>query len=448
MLAVSRQAQTDPDMAAMFCLGFSSSVIARSILIRDAAGRTDVPALWIVVIAESGAGKSATFNPLIAPLRALELAAVGQLAAPDAPSQAGPSGRPWYERLDSLEAVPAAAHAAPWATEALVGDLLRVAQEAAFPGVAVRFIGTNTTPEALVDSIASQVFGLLQASSEAEMLSRVTAGNAVEALAQLNQMWEGEDVRRSRVVRGAVIARRAVLTVVVAPQPRTFQEMRSGRLGRLIEETGFLARCLFCVPQSTVGTRSPDVEGIPEPVRLRYAENLRAMLATSLPVGGEPRVLHLSDQAEQLRATFYAQIEPRLGPAGDLHHARIWATRVRQSATRIAAILHIADLAHARPDGIEEPISESAMERAIEIARSLLADGRQVWSVETGEADIEVAVMEQVRRLRGDFTARDVYRPLGMAATQVTPILDRLVVSGVLRMRQEGRTVRYDLDDS
>lgn len=445
MLAVSRQAQTDPDMAAMFCLGFSSSVIARSILIRDAAGRTDVPALWIVVIAESGAGKSATFNPLIAPIRALELAAVGQLAAPDAPSQAGPSGRPWYERLDSLGAVPDAAHAAPWATEALVGDLLRVAQEAAFPGVAVRFIGTNTTPEALVDSIASQVFGLLQASSEAEMLSRVTAGNAVEALAQLNQMWEGEDVRRSRVVRGAVIARRAVLTVVVAPQPRTFQEMRSGRLGRLIEETGFLARCLFCVPQSTVGTRSPDVEGIPEPVRLRYAENLRAMLAVSLPVGPAPRELRLSEEATRLAAAFYAETEPRLGPNGNLHEVRAWAARVRQAATRIAAVLHVADLAHARQEGIAEPISGSAMERGIDIARWMLDHGCHIWSDRPPASETEAAVMAQVRSLQSGFTAREIYRALGRSEAEVTPILDMLVARGVLVVRQVGRRTEYSL---
>jgi hypothetical protein len=452
VLAVARHAQTDPDMAAMFCLGFSSAVIARSVVIRDVAGGTDVPALWVVVIAESGTGKTRTFNPLIAPIRDLERAAAGQQVTPDAPSQAGPAGSPWYERLDSLEAVPATAHAAPWATAAHVGDLLRVAQEAAFPGVPVRFIETNTTPEALVDSIACQAFGLLQASSEAEMLSRVNVGNAVEALAHLNQMWEGEDVRRSRVVRGAVIARRAVLAVVVSPQPRAFEQLRSGQLGRLIEGTGFLARCLFCVPTSTVGTRVAQVDPIPIAVRQRYAENLRAMLAVMLPRGPQPNVLTLSDEATRLAQAFYAEIEPRLGTTGDLYAVGQWASRVRQSATRIAAVLHVADLARERQEGLSDPISASAMERGIAIAHWMLTQGRQVWS-EPGRAGLtgatEAAVVAQVRLMRSDFTAREIYRAMGLSSGDtVTPVLDALVARGVLTMYPDGRTTRYRLVDS
>jgi len=72
VLAVSAEAQTDPSMAAMFCLAFSSFTVAGSVEIASASGSRDPLPLWVVVVAESGEGKSRTFNPLIAPLQRLD----------------------------------------------------------------------------------------------------------------------------------------------------------------------------------------------------------------------------------------------------------------------------------------------------------------------------------------------------------------------------------------
>jgi hypothetical protein len=451
VLAVSRHAQTDPDMAAMFCLGFSGFTVARNCVVVDDAGRRDPLALWVIIIAESGAGKSATFNPLIEPIRQLGLVASGQVVAADDPAEVGPPGRPWYERLDDDDHVSAQpAFGASWATLEEVATRLRLAQEAAFPGVPVSMIEGDITPEALVERIGSQVLGLLQASPEAEVLTRVAAGggSAVQALGQLNKMWVGEDIHVARISRATTTARWPILSLVVAPQPAAFEMIRAGQVGRLINETGFLARCLFCVPESTVGRRVPQGEPIPRDVRVRYAENLRAMLASTLPDGTGPTPLRLSEEATQAFHTYFSELEAQIGPEGSLHALRLWATRVRQAAPRIAAILHVANLAHQRPGGVREPVSGDAMERAIEIARWLLDHGRQVWSREEQPGVLEAAVMDQVRRLRRDFTARDVYRAMGRTSGVVTPILNAFVTRGILTLRQDGRTDYYSLPDS
>lgn len=457
VLAVSRHAQTDPDMAAMFCLGFSSFVVARNCVLVDEGGRRDPLALWVIVIAESGAGKSATFNPLIAPILQLGQAAAGQGQLLNEPDVSAPArGRDYWQRIrdeadGALEAETVPAPGAPWATLEEVGSRLRVAQEAAFPGVLVRLVEADITPEALVERMSTQLLGILQASSEAELLTRVSAGGtaAVQALGQLNKMWVAENIEVARIGRGQLTARWPVLTIVVSPQPAAFQEIRSGRLGNLIDNTGFLARCLFAVPESTVGRRRPGAEPIPDDVRVRYAQNLRAMLAATLPTSGERTVLRMSDAAAAVAHRYYDEVEPQLGAGGELHDVRLWASRVRQSAQRTAAMLHVADLAHNRQHGMSgELVSVDAMERAVQIARWQMEHGRQVWcDGQSVASPSESNIVDWVRRL-GSPTERELYRAMGFSGPEpIRPGLNQLLANRVLVQRVDGRTRRYSLAD-
>lgn len=385
--AVSVEAQTDPAMAAMFCLGFSAFTVGRNVQLAGASGPGDPLALWVVVIAESGEGKSRTFSPLIAPLARLDRALRGAAAEPE-PVHAsdiavGPTA---WERLMSRDLIDDAdreteqpARRAPWATHDAVLAVLVAEQAARFPNAPLRFLQRSVTPEALVEVIANQAPGVVQASPEAQFFTHVASGGpkAVASLANYNSMWSGEDIQQARIGRTASSAIRPVLTLVVAPQPEAFAEICSGRLGRLIERTGFLMRCWFCHPRSNIGRRAPRSQPIPDDVRLAYEENLRAMFATANTNVLQPHTLRLESHREW--EAFFTDVERRRARGGDLHRLAGWATRVRQGTARIAGMLHVAQHAgEFREETFRRPVSRETFERAIEIGRWQLEHGRSV----------------------------------------------------------------------
>ncbi len=398
--AVSNEAQTDPAMAAMFCLGFSSFTVARTVSVAIGSARPDVLALWTIVVASSGEGKSRTFGPLIAPLVEVEETTIAFQAPPPNPGstsfspnddeyaneEEGEHRLTQWARLVSTEGPfetesPRAATSsdASWATLEAVADALRAEQEREHPGSIVAFRQANITPEALLETVATQCLGVLQAAPESYLLSRIAAGSgtAVQTLANYNSMWSGEDIRVRRVVRVASSARRPVLTIVMSPQPAAFEEVLTGRVGKLVERTGFLQRCLLCRPDSNIGKQVPYSPPIPEVVRRRYAENLRAMLWVGLS-NTEAR-LALRPQSSAQWDAFHQDLEIRRGPAGDLHAVAEWITRVRQSTARIAGILHVAKHAGTmRGEAIRVPIDEDTMQRAIEIGQWLVAHGAPI----------------------------------------------------------------------
>jgi len=389
VLAVAANAQTEPAMAAMFCLGFSSFTVARNVQIMDSSGATDALALWIVVIAESTGGKSRTFRPLVEPLLNLDRMLRGRPVRPDppAPPPEARTSRTAYARLldDSdpwdTEASTAAPDPAPWATAQHVHDQIAAAQAALHPGHPLRFYARRITPEALTNQMDTQIMGILQASPEGQFFTHIAGGGprAVGALANFNSMWDGEPIHEDRVGSLPGSPDRPVLTLVVAPQPAALQEVRRGNLGRLVEHTGFLLRCLLYQAPSNVGQLQPRSQLVDERTRILYAENLRAMLSVGAASAAPPTPRTLTPTSYVAWDAFFTEVERRRGPGGNLHDVAGWAARVRQSTARIAGVLHVATYAATeRTACLARPVSEDTFERAIRIGRWLLDHGHRV----------------------------------------------------------------------
>jgi hypothetical protein len=388
VLAVSAEAQTDPSMAAMFCLAFSAFTIASTVEIAGASGSRDPVPLWVVVVAESGEGKSRTFNPLIAPLRRLDRVLRGQPPEAEPPHVPVVSSGPtfWDTLLSDDDPYERVATAPPrrvtWATHDAALAAVTAAQAAIFPNDPIRFIQRSITPEALVERIATQNLGILQASPEGAIFSHMSAGRALEPLGNYNSMWSGEDIHVERIGRTAASAVRPILTVAVSPQPQAFAEIRGGRLGQLVERTGFLLRCLYCRPASNVGLQVPRSQAVPPDIQAAYDESLRAMLMVACATPGQRQVLQVEDYAAWDR--FFLDVETRRGQGGDLEDHAAWATRVRQSTARIAGVLHVAlHAGELRDETFRRPVSRETMDQAIEIGRWQLDHGRRVLSGET-----------------------------------------------------------------
>jgi hypothetical protein len=371
----------------MFCLGFSSFTVARNIQIMDSSGSTDALALWIVVIAESTGGKSRTFRPLAEPLLNMDRMFRGRPVPPEPPAPP-PEARtartglarvlddtdPWDTVVSNASPDPA-----PWATAQHLHDQLAAAQAAMHPGHPLRFYARRITPEALTNQMDTQMMGILQASPEGQFFTHIAGGGprAVGALANFNSMWDGEPIHEDRVGSAPGSPDRPVLTLVVAPQPAALQEVRRGNLGRLVEQTGFLLRCLFYRAPSNIGLLQPRSRPINERIRTLYAENLRAMLSVGAASAAPPTPRTLTPTSYAVWDAFFTQVERLRASGGDLHEVGGWAARVRQSTARIAGVLHIARYASTEREGaLNRPVSEETFERAIRIGRWLLDQGR------------------------------------------------------------------------
>lgn len=109
-------------------------------------------------------------------------------------------------------------------------------------------------------------------------------------------------------------------------------------------DSGLLARFLFALPESRVGTR--DVR-----TRVGIAPELRAeweALIFALPPRGEsykaskPVVLDLSAEARDLWLTFAERIERNQGDGGKFEAIADWTAKLPGAVARIAALLELA----------------------------------------------------------------------------------------------------------
>ena len=122
------------------------------------------------------------------------------------------------------------------------------------------------------------------------------------------------------------------------------------------------------------------------------------------------------------------QIEPRLGPAGDLHSIADWTGRHHGRVARIAGLLHLCE------HSPNESITESTMHAALRIGDYLLEHGTAAL---TGpDAGLRSAIRWLEKRGEPCVTQRDLHRgPLAGRGTaeEAAVLTERLEALGVLR---------------
>jgi hypothetical protein len=75
---------------------------------------------------------------------------------------------------------------------------------------------------------------------------------------------------------------------------------------------------------------------------------------------------------------FKAEIEPRLGPGGDLHTLADWGNKLPGLVARLAGLLHVGDLAE---QAVALPIESGAVDRAVVLGRYALEHARAAFGL-------------------------------------------------------------------
>ena len=418
----------------------------------ETLGGTAPPSLYALTIAQSGERKSTCDTLLMAALRAFERErAAEQREAMTAWRNAQALWKGEREKI-LAEAKGAKGRDKKTAAQA---DLAKLGAEPTAPPSPDRTV-TEPTFEGLTRLYAEGMPSLgIFADEGGQFIGGhgMNSDNRLKTLAALNDIWQGNPIRRTRAGDGAFTLYGRRLAIHLMCQPEAAQ----GLLGdRTAIGTGFLPRFLICAPPSAIGTRLSDRTRHDAAALRRFADRLRAILDRPLPMFPEsrelvPRALPLAPDARAALVLFADETEREQAPGGPLSHVTGFASKAAEQAARIAAVLTLWRDLDAPAVALE------AIHNGITLARFYLAealrqsDGATV-STDTARAEaLRLWLLdiwpEQARRIDRDpvfVTPKDIvqYGPNALRETAlVRKLMAALADAGWLVLLPEGEAV-------
>ena len=177
--------------------------------------------------------------------------------------------------------------------------------------------------------------------------------------------YSGEKYTSDRIGRKGEELDTPLLTLLVMVQPVVVNEAMQNKEFR---ERGLLARFLYSIPSSKVGSRVYDSKPIRQEVRQAYDDLVKELLSIGKHEWQlEENVIHLSKDAYALSEEFFNEIERQL--IDEYEEIEDWAGKYHGQTMRIAGILHCIKHRLAAPT---TELEEETMKEAIKIGRYFL----------------------------------------------------------------------------
>jgi len=384
----------------------------------DTLGGPRALSLYALTIARSGERKSACDAPLMAPLRDHEREQA-KSQRDDMISWTNAHAL-WKGERDRI--LTDAKKGRGEKRTAAQADLAALGAEPAAPPSADRTV-SEPTFEGLTKLFATGQPSLGLFSDEGGQFlggHAMNSDNRQKTLAALNDLWQGNAIRRTRAGDGhaTLFGRRLAVHLMVQPSVA-----RAFMADPMAADTGFLPRFLMCEPPSAIGTRMQADARCDGVALAGFADRLRDILDVPMPMDEEtrelnPRILGLAPDARTLLARFADAIETAQAPGGDLAHITGTASKAAEQAARIAGVLTLW------ADVTAQEVKADVMADAITLAQFYLSEASRLASAATISADIDKA--EALRKWllenwpHPDVMARDVVQ-MGPNALRETP---------------------------
>ncbi len=409
----------------------------------EALGGVCPVSLYCLTIAASGERKSSCYEPLIASLRDYEREQAKALR--DDLHRWQNAHALWKAQRDRI--LQDAKNSKAEKRVAAQADMDALEKEPAAPPSHDRVV-TEPTIEGLTLLYATGQPSLGIFSDEGGQFlggHAMNSDNRQKTLTAMNDLWQGNPIRRTRGGDGHATLYGRRLAVHLMAQPGVARAFMSDPLAA---DSGFLPRFLICEPPSHIGTRlyahiRPDDGAL-----AAFSERLRAILETPLPMDAEtrelqPRVLALSDAARALLIQFSDAIEVAQAKGGNLEHITGTASKAAEQAARLAGVLTLWCDLHA----VE--VSAKDMADAITLAQFYLSEAARLAHAATVSAEIDRA--ERLRKwlverwAEPEITVRDVLQkgPNGLRESpKAMAALTVLEKHGWLVRLEPGTTIR------
>jgi uncharacterized protein DUF3987 len=429
--AVADSTQTPPALAVMMGLAAVAAVLQRRFEVAPYGDDYTEPlSLWSLTALGSGNRKTAVINAMTAPHVRYEKLERDRL-------------RPEIARVTSARAV------AKKRIERLLGDAAKAKDEAEREGIrqeiqreeeampeelrAPRLFTGDCTAERLQGLLVEHGERMAVLSDEAGIF-QVMAGLYSGGVASLDVFLQGHAGTAMRVDRAGRSAHvdKPALSFGLALQPGVMADVAGGRRFR---DSGLLARFLFAMPTSNVGSR--DVRrrvAISQTVADAYEAGLFRLLADTPRQPGKPKVLACTDPALELWLDFAEEVERQQGEGGRFESIADWTSKLPGAVARIAALLELAEVGTTA-----EEVSQAAMVRAVDLARLLIPHAQAAFGLLGSDAtDTDaVAILKWVQANDlPEFSRRECQKAMeGRFRTleRLTKALLRLSLQDVVR---------------
>lgn len=341
-LAVAESLQAPVDMAAVGLLAVCALAVQGAWKIEIKLDWVEPLNLYALIVAPPSERKSPVLREITRPVYAFE---ADEQARREQPIREGQAKRSILEKRLAA-AIDAAAKPAKGKSPAAQADGLCAEQDiynlqqelAGLQEVKpFRLLADDVTSEALI-SLLSTYGGRIGVFSAEGGLFKVLAGLYSGHSSNFDgflKAYSGDPVRVDRKGRPSETIQDPALTLLLMAQPQVLTEIAGNAEfgGR-----GLLARFLYCLPASRVGTRAYRTKPIPDGVRNAFCERLTVLLEIQAAHTGPAQIIRLSDEADALSEAFALSLEPRLH--GDLAAVEAWAGKYHGQVARIAGVLH------------------------------------------------------------------------------------------------------------
>jgi hypothetical protein len=413
--AVSQATETPIELPGLLGLGVVAACVARKATVSPEPGYSEPLNIYVAVGMESGNRKTAVLQAMARPFVEWEFTENERLLEERKRLQ---SERKTSEaRIEALRKKAARSLSDP-SLVTQIADL-----ESALPEIPAlpRLWVQDVTQEKLAVMMAEQGERIALLSDEGGVFD-LLAGLYSKGIPNLDlflQAHSGSGVRVDRGSRPPVLMQHPALTVAIAPQPDVLQNLsdRPGFRGR-----GLLARFLYGLPASPLGSRLLQPNPVPPEVADAYRAGIQRLLALSPPTlgtDGELRTwqLRFSPDGYRIWKNFQRSIEVLMREGGKLYYLKDWASKLPGAAARIAGVMHCV-CASPEDNCI---IDAAVMEQSLNLSALLIDQAIAVFDLMQHDP-----VMEDARRvLRWIRRQASPNSPSATAFARIKPISKR-----------------------
>ncbi len=443
VLAEAIATQTPADLPAMLVLAVVAASIAKKVEVRVRAGWIEPANIYVLSLLESGNHKSAVFADATHPLREFERAEIERLEPDVRRSQS--ERKVLDERIKQFETnlVKVKNETERRHLQHELDALITERAESTYVA-RLKLLVDDCTSEKLGMILAEQGSRIASLSAEGGVFDLMAGCYSKNGLADIDLYLKGhsgEDHRTDRVSRRSVSLTRPAITMGYTIQT----DVLKGLLEKpTFRGRGLLARFLYSLPESRLGTRDINPPPVPEGIAETYRRLVLALCEMPFDTdnSGEtsPHYLNLSPEALGDLHRLMTMIEPELGIGGRFDCMTDWGGKLAGAVVRIAGILHSVE----HPDRPWDTlISQQTMAAAIAIGRYLVPHARAAFELMGADAELEGAkkILRWIKQKRlTEFSARDAHRAMQRRikkAEDVAACLKKLEAHNIIRDKVE-----------
>ena len=412
--ALTEATQVPVDLPGMMLLGVWATAVQGKYRIRGWEGWCEPLCVWPCVALDPGNRKSAVLRALFEPVRRFEQ----EQRKSDSPRRAEA-----LAQRDALEAEiarlrkrTAKADATEADREALVQQLSALTQ-LCVPFEPPILLAADATMEA-VGVLLRDHGRITIASEEGGEVFQIAGGRYSDGhnYDTLLKAHAGDSHVVHRIGREPLYIDRAIASVALAVQPEVLSQLGRDTTG--MQGRGFLPRFLWSLPKSPLGARRVRTAPVSEALSDWYSASVHSLL--SLPGQRDEagtwmaRLVDLDEAAQRALEGWACEVEPWLGPGGQLAEHSGWGSKLVGATLRIAGLLHAAERPSVDPSA--RKVSTETLESAVAIARYCIPHALAVFGCMGQRSETEQHAVRVLRWVQAaglsSFTERDVWQTL------------------------------------